>query len=63
MRDETADTQQKARAARLRAQIERLKEGRPAPGSGDQLPDAPPSPREFVERRMREIEVEEQGED
>ena len=51
----------RARAARLREQIDRLKEERNA-----EPPEEPPdgeSPRAFVERRMREIEAEEQDED
>jgi len=51
----------RARAARLREQIERLKEERTA-GPPEEPPDGE-SPRSFVERRMREIEEEEQGED
>jgi hypothetical protein len=45
----------KARADRLRTQIERLTADRPI----EQEPDRPPepeSPREFIERRMRETE-------
>ena len=45
----------KARAARLRAQIERLKTGEQPAGLPDQ-PAAPHSPRDYVERRMREID-------
>jgi hypothetical protein len=46
----------RARAARLREQIDRLKERNAEPP--EELPDGE-SPRSFVERRMREIEAEE----
>jgi hypothetical protein len=45
----------KAQADRLRAQIERLKAG-PPPDE----PSAPESPRAYVERRMHEIDEEQQ---
>jgi hypothetical protein len=51
----------KAQAARLRAQIERLKAGQQPAEPPDQ-PSAPESPRAYVERRMREID-EDQPED
>jgi hypothetical protein len=44
---------EKGRAERLREEIERLKRG------GDEgCADAPQSPREFVEKRMRELDEE-----
>jgi hypothetical protein len=42
-----------ARARRLRAEIARLKEG----GKPEDAPREPESPREFIERRMRELEA------
>jgi hypothetical protein len=49
----------KARAARLRKQIDLLREKKRS-DFPDQPPD-PESPREFIERRMREIDSEEQA--
>jgi hypothetical protein len=51
----------RARATRLREQIDRLKEERNAEPL-EELPDEE-SPRSFVERRMREIVAAEQDED
>jgi hypothetical protein len=51
----------RARAARLREQIDRLK-GEPNAETPEE-PSEGESPRAFVERRMREIEAEEQDED
>jgi hypothetical protein len=47
----------KARAARLREQIERLKADQQPAGAPDP-PAQPESPRDFVERRMRETDTE-----
>jgi len=46
------------RAARLREQIKRIKEGAPTQGSEPETPPAKEklSPNEFVERRMRELD-------
>jgi hypothetical protein len=44
-----------ARAARLRSLIDRLKSGRPSEEDPDR-PSRPENPREFVERRMRELD-------
>jgi hypothetical protein len=49
----------KAQAARLRAEIERLKAGQQPAEPPDQ-PSAPESPRAYVERRMREIDEDQQ---
>lgn len=51
------DASRKARAERLRKQIARVTKkparGQPVPPPAE--PPRPPSPREFVERRMREL--------
>jgi hypothetical protein len=46
--------EREARARRLREDIERIKSG--GPPAGEEPPGAE-SPREFVERRMRELET------
>jgi hypothetical protein len=58
MADEDEEAR-KARAARLRAQIERLKAGQQPAWPPDQ-PSAPESPRDYVERRMREVDEDQQ---
>jgi hypothetical protein len=60
MADEDEEAR-KARAARLRAEIERLKAGQQPAEPPDQ-PSAPESPRAYVERRMREIDEDQQEE-
>jgi plasmid stabilization system protein ParE len=57
MADEDEEAR-KAQAARLRAQIERLVAGQPPAGSPDQ--PSPESPRAYIERRMREIDEDQQ---
>jgi hypothetical protein len=54
----------KARADRLRAQIRSSKKPaaeEPAPDQSSGKPAKPESPREFVERRMRELREEERS--
>jgi hypothetical protein len=58
---DSGEEARQARAARLREQIDRLKDERNAEPP-EELPDGE-SPRSFVERRMREVEAEEQDED
>jgi hypothetical protein len=55
--DSGEEEAKRARAARLREQIDRLKEERNAEPP-EELPDGE-SPRSFVQRRMREIEADE----
>jgi hypothetical protein len=56
MGDDAADESSEARAARLRRRIDRMKGGpRPAP-------EAEESPRDFVHRRMRELDETDQDE-
>ena len=53
----TQDDAQKARAARLRAQIDRLKKGKAEktpPAEPDSGGSGKESPRDFIHRRMRE---------
>ena len=54
--DSGEEEARRARAARLREQMDRLKERNAEPP--EELPDGE-SPRSFVQRRMREIEADE----
>ena len=55
--DSGEEEARRARAARLHEQIDRLKRDRNA--ETPEEPSAAESPRAFIERRMREIEAEE----
>jgi hypothetical protein len=57
MDDDAADESSEARAARLRRRIDQIKAGPRPPAEAEE----PESPRNFVHRRMRELDEPDRG--
>jgi hypothetical protein len=54
------EEEQRRRADELREQVERLKSGEEGPSEEEGAEPVPESPREFIRRKMREEEAEEE---